>query len=119
MLRSREGQRREPCQQARDPLVQVGEGPNLGVQAERSRLRSSAHRGTQSMLRTPKLAERGSATGWDGLLAEQRQYLDDFWDRADVEVDGDREVQQAVRFGLFPCCGPGPGRRTGRSPPRG
>jgi alpha,alpha-trehalose phosphorylase len=41
------------------------------------------------------------ATGWDGLLAEQRQYLDDFWTRADVEVDGDAEVQQAVRFALF------------------
>jgi alpha,alpha-trehalose phosphorylase len=40
-------------------------------------------------------------TGWDGLLAEQRAYLDAFWDRADVEVDGDSEVQQAVRFGLF------------------
>ncbi len=40
-------------------------------------------------------------TGWEGLLAEQRAYLDDFWDRADVELDGDAEVQQAVRFGLF------------------
>ncbi len=40
-------------------------------------------------------------SGWDGLLAEQREYLDDFWDRADVEVDGDAEVQQAVRFALF------------------
>ncbi|HJY95893.1 MAG TPA: family 65 glycosyl hydrolase, partial [Streptosporangiaceae bacterium] len=40
-------------------------------------------------------------TGWDGLLAEQRAFLDEFWDRADVEVDGDPEVQQAVRFGLF------------------
>ena len=40
-------------------------------------------------------------TGWDGLLAEQREYLAEFWDGADVEVDGDVEVQQAVRFGLF------------------
>jgi alpha,alpha-trehalose phosphorylase len=40
-------------------------------------------------------------TGWDGLLAEQRDYLDEFWDGADVEVDGDAEIQQAVRFGLF------------------
>ncbi len=40
-------------------------------------------------------------TGWDGLLAEQRAYLDEFWDGADVEVEGDAEVQQAVRFGLF------------------
>src|SRR5688572_27609319 len=40
-------------------------------------------------------------TGWEGLLASQRAYLDDFWERADVEIDGDAELQQAVRFGLF------------------
>ncbi|HLI55041.1 MAG TPA: glycosyl hydrolase family 65 protein [Acidimicrobiales bacterium] len=39
--------------------------------------------------------------GWDGLVSEQRSYLDDFWAGADVEVDGDPQVQQAVRFGLF------------------
>src|SRR5450755_1312797 len=37
----------------------------------------------------------------EGLLAEQREYLDDFWDRADVEIEGDPELQQAIRFGLF------------------
>ena len=40
-------------------------------------------------------------SGWDGLLRTQRDYLDEFWDAADVEVDGDPVVQQAVRFGLF------------------
>jgi alpha,alpha-trehalose phosphorylase len=40
-------------------------------------------------------------TGWDGLVAGQRAYLDEFWDRADVELDGDTELQQAVRFALF------------------
>ncbi|MFI7604927.1 glycoside hydrolase family 65 protein [Micromonospora sp. NPDC049366] len=39
--------------------------------------------------------------GWDGLIREQRGYLDEFWDAADVRVEGDPEVQQAVRFGLF------------------
>ncbi|MFJ8686456.1 glycoside hydrolase family 65 protein [Micromonospora wenchangensis] len=39
--------------------------------------------------------------GWDGLHREQRGYLDGFWDAADVRVEGDPEVQQAVRFGLF------------------
>ncbi|MEV4701714.1 glycosyl hydrolase family 65 protein [Actinoplanes sp. NPDC049316] len=39
--------------------------------------------------------------GWDGLAAGQRAYLDDFWDTADVEIDGDPVLQQAVRFGLF------------------
>ena len=41
------------------------------------------------------------ATGWDGLLAEQRAYLDDFWANADVELEGDAQIQQAVRFALF------------------
>ena len=40
-------------------------------------------------------------TGWDGLLAGQRGYLDDFWERADVELEGDAELQQSVRFALF------------------
>jgi alpha,alpha-trehalose phosphorylase len=40
-------------------------------------------------------------SGWEGLLAAQRDYLDDFWDRADVELQGDAELQQAVRFALF------------------
>ncbi|MCV7421281.1 glycoside hydrolase family 65 protein [Mycobacterium yunnanensis] len=39
--------------------------------------------------------------GWQGLLDAQREYLDDFWANADVEVEGDPEIQQAVRFGLF------------------
>jgi trehalose/maltose hydrolase-like predicted phosphorylase len=40
-------------------------------------------------------------TGWQGLVDAQRAYLDDFWDSADVEVEGDADIQQAVRFGLF------------------
>jgi alpha,alpha-trehalose phosphorylase len=46
------------------------------------------------------LAAAGS-TGWQGLVDEQRHYLDEFWARSDVEVDGDEEIQQAVRFALF------------------
>ena len=41
------------------------------------------------------------ATGWAGLLAAQREFLDAFWARADVEIEGDPELQQATRFGLF------------------
>jgi alpha,alpha-trehalose phosphorylase len=40
-------------------------------------------------------------TGWDGLADGQRAYLDDFWGRADVELDGDTELQQAIRFAQF------------------
>jgi trehalose/maltose hydrolase-like predicted phosphorylase len=40
-------------------------------------------------------------TGWQGLLESQRKYLDEFWDCADVEVEGEPLSQLAVRFGLF------------------
>jgi alpha,alpha-trehalose phosphorylase len=40
-------------------------------------------------------------TGWDALLARQRDYLDAFWSHADIEIDGDPELQQAIRFALF------------------
>ncbi len=39
--------------------------------------------------------------GWHGMLAEQEAYLSDFWDRADVTIDGDPQLQHAVRFALF------------------
>jgi alpha,alpha-trehalose phosphorylase len=40
-------------------------------------------------------------TGWNGLTTEQRRYLDDFWAAADVEVEGNAQLQQAVRFASF------------------
>lgn len=40
-------------------------------------------------------------TGWEGLVREQRDFLDSFWEAADIELDGDAELQQAVRFALF------------------
>lgn len=40
-------------------------------------------------------------TGWEGLRESQREYLDRFWACADVVVEGDDELQQAVRFALF------------------
>nr|MDP9167646.1 family 65 glycosyl hydrolase [Actinomycetota bacterium] len=64
--------------------------------------------GWSSLRSRPALHDQAAAaltgaryTGWQGLLDAQRAYLDDFWDNADVEVDGDPEIQQAVRFGLF------------------
>jgi alpha,alpha-trehalose phosphorylase len=54
--------------------------------------------------------------GWDALLAEQRAYLDDFWATGDVELEGDPELQQAVRFALFQILSAG-ARAEGRAIP--
>ena len=40
-------------------------------------------------------------TGWEGLVKDQREFLADVWDRADIQLDGDAALQQAVRFALF------------------
>ena len=48
-------------------------------------------------------AEIASANthGWEGLLEAQRGFLAEFWSRSDVELKGDDELQQAVRFSMF------------------
>jgi len=58
---------------------------------------------TDAALRDRVEAAAGTAArlGWDGLVREQREYLDDFWDVADVTLEGDPRLQQAVRFALF------------------
>lgn len=40
-------------------------------------------------------------TGWEALRSEQREYLDDVWERADIELEGDPALQQAMRFAIF------------------
>ncbi|WP_329361471.1 family 65 glycosyl hydrolase [Streptomyces sp. NBC_00669] len=75
---------------------------------ERLRLEKFVAYGWSATRSLPALRDQADAalvgardTGWQGLLDQQREYLDDFWERADVEVDGDTEIQQAVRFALF------------------
>lgn len=43
----------------------------------------------------------GRLAGWQGLLEGQRHFLDDFWSRADVRIEGDPGLQQAVRVSMF------------------
>lgn len=64
--------------------------------------------GWSSLRSRPALHDQAAAalhsarySGWHGLLDSQRAYLNDFWESADVEIEGDPESQQAVRFGLF------------------
>jgi alpha,alpha-trehalose phosphorylase len=77
-------------------------------QGESLRLEKFVAYGWSAQRSLPALRDQADAalvgardTGWEGLLEQQRAYLDDFWERADVEVDGDTEIQQAVRFALF------------------
>ncbi|MFJ9033268.1 glycoside hydrolase family 65 protein [Streptomyces sp. NPDC102274] len=75
---------------------------------ETLRLEKLVSYGWSAMRSLPALRDQVEAalagarsTGWQGLVDQQRAFLDGFWAHADVEVDGDAEIQQAVRFALF------------------
>ncbi|WP_010540900.1 glycoside hydrolase family 65 protein [Dietzia alimentaria] len=72
------------------------------------RLTKMAAYHTSGQVPAAELVERCSRTlarardrGLEELHATQRAWFDNFWDRADVEVDGPVETQQAIRFNLF------------------
>ncbi len=45
--------------------------------------------------------DTAEAAGWQAAVAEQQAWLDGFWARTDIAVDGDEEAQQAIRWNLF------------------
>ena len=59
--------------------------------------------------RVERTLDRAQGHGFQNLIDEQREYLDDFWNRSDVQLIADHahakrttlEMQQAVRFNLF------------------
>ena len=44
---------------------------------------------------------RARSLGFDGLATEQRSALDSVWAHADIELDGDPEIQHALRYALY------------------
>ena len=54
--------------------------------------------------RAERVLDRAVGRGFPDLLASQRRFLDDFWHRSDVEVSGNPEWQQTIRFNLFQMC---------------
>ncbi len=51
--------------------------------------------------RSTRTLDRAARVGYQALESAQRSYLDEAWDRADVQVDGPPRVQQAIRWNLY------------------
>ncbi|HDQ13587.1 MAG TPA: beta-phosphoglucomutase [Sediminispirochaeta sp.] len=45
--------------------------------------------------------EKAAGDGFDRLKEEEFSYLSNFWEHADVSIDGDLKLQQGIRFNLF------------------
>jgi alpha,alpha-trehalose phosphorylase len=51
--------------------------------------------------RCSRTLDRAEADGLDQITTEQRSWLDEFWAHSDVELHGDDQAQQALRWNLF------------------
>jgi alpha,alpha-trehalose phosphorylase len=51
--------------------------------------------------RCGRTLDRAREDGEEGVLADQRAWLDAFWERSDVELRGDEQAQQAIRWNLY------------------
>lgn len=47
------------------------------------------------------IVKKGKEEGFEGLKQGQQQYLEKFWEKADVEIKGDPLLQQGIRFNIF------------------
>jgi alpha,alpha-trehalose phosphorylase len=54
--------------------------------------------------RCVRTLDRATRDGYAELEALQRRFLEHFWTRADVRVEGPRRVQQAIRWNIFQIC---------------
>ncbi|NQX14146.1 glycoside hydrolase family 65 protein [Microbacteriaceae bacterium VKM Ac-2855] len=51
--------------------------------------------------RCDRTLDRARETTPEEQFAKQREWLDDFWVRSDVEIEGQPEIQQAARWNIF------------------
>lgn len=51
--------------------------------------------------RCRRTLDDAETAGWERAIAEQWAWLERFWARTDIAVDGDDEAQQAIRWNLF------------------
>lgn len=63
---------------------------------------SSLNYAREDLLRACKAAAaRAHQNGFDSMLNEQQKKWEDIWKLADIEIEGDDEAQQAIRFNIF------------------
>lgn len=48
-----------------------------------------------------ELHQWAAEEGFESLLREQEQFLDAYWSRANIEIEGDPALQQGIRFNAF------------------
>ena len=81
--------------------LRMGEGATLRITKLVTYHTSTGVPAEELADRCHRSLDRAAADGPESLVAEQRQWLDDFWAASDVELLGDEPGQQAMRWNLF------------------
>ncbi len=55
----------------------------------------------EALAAAERAAKAGAAQGFEALITEQTAYLKEFWDSADVVIEGNEELNQAMKLNLF------------------
>lgn len=81
--------------------VQAKEGVSIRVTKVISYHSSRGIPAKELVDRCRRTLDRVESEGLDQQFAEQKEWLDDYWARSDVEVVGHPATQQAIRWNLF------------------
>jgi len=81
--------------------MDVGEGESVRLTKYVSYHSSRGIPAEELADRCHRTLERAQRTGVAELHAQQERWLERYWRRTDVEVDGDDAAQQAIRWNLF------------------
>ena len=84
-------------------IVETGRAPNAAIRFTKYLAYCTSLEGDAAPCaeRATAAAARASRRGFAQLVEEQRRELDQFWHGADVEIEGDLDLQQSLRFNLF------------------
>lgn len=82
-------------------LAEAGAGEGLRIAKFLAYHHSDSADAGELRFRANRTLDRAVRDGFETVLAGHRERVDAFWRASDVEVEGDADVQQAVRFNLF------------------
>lgn len=81
--------------------LQLQEGQQVELTKFGSYVSSRDYPESELIARTSEVLASARAAGFEALCASQERYLSAFWQRADVEIEGDQALQQGIRFNQF------------------
>lgn len=89
------------CEAASATITATFELSGKTVITKRNVFADTLRHGDDPLGAAVRLCEEWAALSFEEAAAEQKEELDQFWHAADVAIEGDRKLQEGIRFNLF------------------